>query len=70
MNRLRELRKERDVSQSDVGKLFKITRQAVQRLEVGKSQPNIFQLTVLADYFDVDPEYLVGWSDIKRKNAQ
>lgn len=70
MNRLRELRKERDVSQADVGKLFKITRQAVQRWEVGKSQPNIFQLMVLADYFDVDPEYLVGWSDIKRKNAQ
>lgn len=60
MNRLRELRKERDVSQADVGKLFKITRQAVQRWEVGKSEPNIFQLIALANYFDVSIDYLVG----------
>ena len=65
MNRLRELRKERDVSQADVGKLFEITRQAVQRWEVGKSQPNIFQLIELADYFHVSIDYLVGRSDVK-----
>lgn len=63
MNRLRELRKERDVSQADVGKLFKITRQAVQRWEVGKSEPNIFQLIALADYFNVSVDYLIGRSD-------
>jgi len=65
MNRLCELRKERDVSQADVGKLFKITRQAVQRWEVGKSQPNIFQLIALANYFHVSIDYLVGRSDVK-----
>lgn len=65
MNRLRELRKERDVSQADVGKLLKITRQAVQRWEVGKSEPNIFQLLGLADYFNVSIDYLVGRSDVK-----
>ncbi|WP_273705956.1 helix-turn-helix domain-containing protein [Leuconostoc mesenteroides] len=63
MNRLKKLRLERGVSQADVGKLFKITRQAVQRWEVGKSHPNIYQLIALAKYFDVDPEYLVGWVD-------
>ena len=65
MNRLKELRLERDVSQADVGKLFKITRQAVQRWEVGKSQPNIFQLIILAKYFQVSIDYLVGWSDVR-----
>lgn len=65
MNRLRELRKERDVSQADVGKLFKITRQAVQRWKVGKSEPNIFQLSGLANYFHVSIYYLVGRSDVR-----
>lgn len=63
MNRLKELRLERNMSQADVGKLFKITRQAVQRWEVEESHPNIFQLIILAKYFNVTPQYLVGWVD-------
>ncbi|MCT3044335.1 XRE family transcriptional regulator [Leuconostoc mesenteroides] len=63
MNRLKELRLERNMSQADVGKLFKITRQTVQRWEVGKSHPNIYQLIALAKYFEVSIDYLVGWVD-------
>lgn len=65
MNRLKELRKERGVSQADIGKLFRITRQAVQRWEVGKSEPNIFQLLGLANYFGVSIDYLLGRSDVR-----
>ena len=65
MNRLRELRKENNLYQSYIGKLFNITRQAVQRWEVGKSEPNISTLIKLADYYDVSIDYLVGRSDVR-----
>lgn len=64
--RLKELREsENNVSQADIAKTFHITRQAVQRWEVGKSEPNIKTLIALADYFNVSIDYLVGRSDVR-----
>lgn len=64
--RLKELREsENNVSQANIAKTFHITRQAVQRWEVGKSEPNIKTLIALADYFNVSIDYLVGRSDVR-----
>lgn len=70
MNRLRELRKEKNITLNDVGNMLHTTRQAVSYWELGRSEPKLETWKKLADHFDVDPEYLVGWADIKRKNAQ
>lgn len=70
MIRLRELRKEFNMSLNDVGNMLHTTRQAVSYWERGRSEPKLETWKKLTDYFDVDPEYLVGWSDVKRKNAQ
>lgn len=43
---------------------------AISYYEDEKCEPKLATWELLADYFNVDPEYLVGWSDIKRKNAQ
>lgn len=40
---------------------------AISYYEDEKREPKLATWELLADYFDVDPEYLVGWSDIKRK---
>lgn len=60
MIRLRELRLKNGLSQRDVGEMFGITKQAVQRWETGKSYPNVYQLIKLSNYFDVSIDYLVG----------
>jgi len=70
MNRLKELRIEQDKNLRDVSKDLQIPINTLSNYERGDREPKLETWKKLADYFDVDPEYLVGWSDIKRKNAQ
>lgn len=61
--RLKELRQEKNVSQSEIGKLLNTSKMAVSHWEKGHSEPSIEQLKVLAGYFDVSVDYLVGYID-------
>ncbi|WP_273716196.1 helix-turn-helix domain-containing protein [Leuconostoc mesenteroides] len=76
MNRLKELREKQKISLAKLSKILKNkysqnpSPQTLMRYEKEENQPRTDIFESLADYFDVDPEYLVGWSDIKRKNAQ
>lgn len=75
MNRLRELRQREqfsvkaEISRKELAKRTGISISMIESIEIGRREPGIKTLIALANYFDVDPEYLVGWSDIKRKNA-
>ena len=70
MNRLKELRLERGLTLKDVSKDLQIPINTLSNYERGDREPKLETWELLADFFDVDQEYLVGWSDIKRKNAQ
>lgn len=35
--------------------------------ERGDREPKLATWEKLAEFYDVDPEYLVGWSDVKKK---
>lgn len=61
-DRLKELRKQVNVTQADVAKECDMTERNYQRLEAGNkaSQDNIIKL---ADYFNVSTDYLLGRSD-------
>lgn len=61
--RLKELRQEKNVSQSEIGRLLNTSKMAVSHWEKGHSEPSIEQLKVLARYFDVSVDYLVGYID-------
>ena len=61
--RLRELRLEKGVTQSEIAKLLNMSKMAVSHWEQGDSEPSIEQLKVLARFFDVTVDYLVGFSD-------
>lgn len=61
--RLRELRLEKGVSQEVIAKLLNMSKMAVSHWERGNSEPSIEQLKILARYFDVSVDYLVGFSD-------
>ena len=70
MNRLKELRLERGLTLKYMELGTGISFTTLNGYENNYRQPKLATWELLADYFDVDPEYLVGWSDIKRKNAQ
>ena len=60
MIRLKQLRTENDVSQSDIAKLLDVTRQAYSRYERGDREPDLEMLCKLADYYGVTVDYLIG----------
>ncbi len=60
MNRLKELRRLRGMSQEDLGALLGVQKAAVCKYEVGRVPlPNDI-LVKLCDYFDVTSDYLLG----------
>lgn len=68
MNRLEFLRKEKGLSQNDVGNILGITSQAVGLYEKEKRDiPNEY-LIKLATYFEVSTDYILGKSDIRNAN--
>lgn len=61
--RLKQLREERGISQAAVGKALGVSRYAVYTYEKEKAAPTLEGLVILADYFDVTVDYLLGRSD-------
>lgn len=61
--RLKELRIDRKLKQSDIADDLGITDQAISNYELGKREPRIPDLILIADYFHVTIDYLVGRSD-------
>ena len=64
MNRLKELRMEKGVSQQEIGKLVNMSKMAISHWEKGHSEPSISQLILLSEFFDVTVDYLIGKTDI------
>lgn len=58
-DRLRELRKEKNISQEELANLFEVNKSTVSAWEVNKAQPNFDTLIKLANYFNVTPNYLL-----------
>jgi len=62
-DRLKELRKIKGVYQKDVAKLLCIKEKTYRCYEGGKIDPPTSKTVLLADYFDVSVDYLVGRTD-------
>jgi transcriptional regulator with XRE-family HTH domain len=62
-NRIKELREDKDLSQTELGKEFNISQKAVSQYErMEREIPN--QLIIeLAKYFRVSTDYLLGLND-------
>lgn len=61
--RLKELRSEKGMTQTDVARQLNMSKMAVSHWEKGNSEPSIEQLKALAAMFDTSVDYLVGFKD-------
>ena len=61
--RLLELRKSKGLTQADMSKLLKITPQAYSLYETNKNNISNETLCILADFFEVSTDYLLGRQD-------
>ena len=65
MNRLKELRKEKKLSQKEIAKEMSISEKTLSRWENGESQIKPEKAQQLADCFGVSVGYLLGYSDFR-----
>lgn len=61
--RLKELRTERGVGQVQLAQSIGMSKGIISLWENGKREPNMSGLILLAQYFGVSVDYLVGLSD-------
>lgn len=58
--KIKELRKNKGLTQEDISKILNIARSTYNGYEQEISEPNIETLCKLADYYNVTLDYLVG----------
>ena len=63
--RLRQLRDEAGLSQQELSNQTGITKSSINMYERGEREPGLETLEVLADYFNVDMDYLIGYQSKK-----
>jgi len=63
--RLRDLRKNRSMTQEELGKIINVTKVSVSGYENGNRSPDTETLQKIADFFDVSTDYLLGRDDPK-----
>lgn len=58
--RLVLIRKRRQTRQEDIAQVIGCTKQQISNWETGKNIPNAVQLKILADYYAVSADWLLG----------
>jgi repressor LexA len=66
--RLKLLRTNAGLSQMDFAKQIKLSKSSVNMYERGEREPGLETLERIADYFNVDMDYLLGKSDVVNKS--
>lgn len=67
---LKKLRSERGLTQIELSKNLNINRATYAHYETGRREPDIETLKLLADYFNVSVDYLLGNSDKKESEPE
>ena len=62
--RLKEIRTKSHITQSELGKKINVTKSTVSMWEKGFRSPDINTLSILADFFHVSTDYLLGKTSI------
>lgn len=65
--RLKILRKEKNLTQVQVAEFLKQTPRAYQYCEAGSHIPDFLNLVALADFYDVSMDYLIGRSETRER---
>lgn len=60
---IKGLRAGRQLTQDELAAELKLSRSAISMYERGEREPDFETLEVIADFFNVDMNYLTGWSE-------
>ena len=65
--RMKELRRERQLKQQQMADQFSVKLRTYQGYEYGESYPEVAKLVAIADFFDVSLDYLMGRSEVRER---
>lgn len=65
---IKRLRIERGITQEQLAAMLKVSRSTVGMYETGSREPDFEMCEAIADIFNVDMDYLLGRSNVERKN--
>ncbi len=68
--RLRDIREDRDITQSEIAAYLSVRQNTYSQYETGKRQIPIEHLIRLAVYFDTSVDYILGLTDEPRPYAR
>ena len=60
MNRLKELRNDKKLTQQDIADYLKVGRDTISKWEIGTNSIPEKKIVKIADYFNVSIDYLLG----------
>lgn len=63
MYRIRDLREDNDLSQSEIAKVINTTQQQYSKIEIGKADISGEKLILLARFYNVSTDYILGLSE-------
>lgn len=63
--RIRSLREDRDMTQTQIANLLKVGQKTYSDYELGKTRIPVDSLILLAKFYDVSMDYICGVSDIQ-----
>lgn len=69
-NRVKELRESMHLSQEKLGEFTNISQQVISKIERSDSRLTKDNMIILADFFEVSTDYLLGRSNCKRSIEQ
>ena len=61
--KLRNLREDADINQTQLGVALGITQRKISYIECGKYEPSIDDIIAICRYFNVSSDYMLGLSD-------
>lgn len=67
VSNLKMLRTNAGISQKQLADIINVSQQSINKYENHEVEPNIETLSLIADFFDVSIDYLVGRTDIMRR---
>jgi transcriptional regulator with XRE-family HTH domain len=68
--RLKHLRKNKELTQEKLAEVLNISKSSISMYENGNREPDFENLEIIADFFNVDLNYLLGKSDLMNTSNQ
>lgn len=66
MQRIRDLREDRDLTQAEVAKVLQTTQQQYSKIETGRADISGEKLKRLAVFYNISADYILGLTDTPR----